>query len=72
MQLDKGKVIGGKPVVARCNATTLFDPVEEPLDPVRVAVEMRAVADWVAAVLFGGDVGPTCIFMASSLIQSAS
>jgi len=36
----------------------LFDPVEEPLDPVPVAVEIRAVADWVAAIAFWRDVGP--------------
>jgi len=35
----------------------LFDPVEEPLDPVPVAVEIRAVADWIAAIAFWWDVG---------------
>jgi hypothetical protein len=30
--LDKGKVVSGKPVVARRHTTTLFDPVEEPFD----------------------------------------
>ena len=41
-KLDKSKEIGGKLVVARRNPTTLFDLVEEPLDPVAGAGEMRA------------------------------
>jgi hypothetical protein len=43
--LNEGKVVGGKPVVARRYPTTLFDPVEEPLDPVASAVEIRAEAE---------------------------
>jgi hypothetical protein len=38
-RLNEGKVVGGEPVVARRHPTTLFDPVEEPLDPVTRAVE---------------------------------
>jgi hypothetical protein len=39
--LNDGKVVGGKPVAARRCPTTLFDPVEEPLDPVAGAVEIK-------------------------------
>jgi len=56
--LNEGKVVGGKPVVARRNPTALFDSVEEPLDPVASAVEIRAEADRIAAVAFRRDVGP--------------
>jgi hypothetical protein len=49
-KLDKSKEIGGKLVVARRNPTTLFDLVEEPLDPVAGAGEMRAEADRIAAL----------------------
>jgi hypothetical protein len=66
--LNKGKVVGGKPVVARCNSTALFDPVEEPLNPVASAVEQIGSLQ----LLFGGMLAYAPFFMASSLIQSAS
>jgi hypothetical protein len=40
--LDEGKVIYRKPVVPRRDPTTLFDPIEEPLDSVARAVQIRA------------------------------
>jgi len=54
--LDEGEVVGGKPVVARRDPTTLLDPVEEPFDPVASAVEIRAEADRIVAIAFGRDV----------------
>jgi hypothetical protein len=42
-QAGRSKVIGGKLVVAP-PPTALLDPVEEALDPVAVAVEIRAEA----------------------------
>jgi hypothetical protein len=42
--LNEGKVVGSEPVVARRHPTTLFDPVEEPLDLVASAVEIGAEA----------------------------
>jgi hypothetical protein len=43
--LDEGKVIRCQLVVAGRDPTTLFDPVEEPLDLVACSVEIRAEAD---------------------------
>jgi hypothetical protein len=48
--LDECEVIGGKPVVARRDPTTLFDLIEEPLDPVAGAVEIWAETDRIAAI----------------------
>jgi len=56
----------------RRHPTTLFDPVEEPLDLVARAVEVRAEADRFSGLLFGGMLAHAPFFMASSLIQSAS
>jgi hypothetical protein len=50
--LNEGKVVGDEPVVARCHPTTLFDPVEEPLDLLASAVEIGAEADRIAAIAF--------------------
>jgi hypothetical protein len=50
----------------------LFDPVEEPFDLVASAIKVRAEADRIAAIAFRENVGPRALFMASSLIQSAS
>jgi hypothetical protein len=60
--LNEGKVVGGKAVVARRDPMTLFDPVEEPLDPVTGAVEIRAEADRIVAISFRRDVGPCALF----------
>ena len=59
--MDKGKVIGGELVVARRHPTTMFDPVEEPLDLVASAVEIGAEADRIAAIAFRRDVGPRAL-----------
>jgi hypothetical protein len=69
--LDEGEAIGGKLVVTRRHPT-LLDPIEESLDPVAGAVEIRAEADRIAAIAFWRDVGPCAFCMASSLIKSAS
>lgn len=70
--LDRGKlneVVRCQFVVARCNPTTLFDPVEEPLDPVSGAVETRAEADRIDAIAFRRMLAHAPFFMASSLIR---
>ena len=59
--MNEGKVVGGEPVVARRYPTTLFDPVEEPLDLVARAIEIGAEADRIAAIAFRRDVGPRAL-----------
>ena len=59
--MNEGKVVGGKPVIARRHATALFDPVEEPPDPVASAVEIRAEADRIAAIAFRRDISPCAL-----------
>jgi hypothetical protein len=49
--LGEGKVIYRKPVVPRRDPTTLFDPIEEPVDSVARAVEIRAEAEPVEMTL---------------------
>jgi len=39
----------------------LLDPIEEALDPVAGTVEIRAEADWSAAIAFWRDVGPCAL-----------
>jgi hypothetical protein len=39
----------------------LLDPIEESLDPVAGAVEIRAEADRIAAIAFWRDVGPCAL-----------
>ena len=58
-KLDECQVVGGELVVARCDSTTLFDPVEEAFDPVAGAVEIRAEANWILAVALRRDVRPS-------------
>jgi hypothetical protein len=70
--LNEGKVVCGEPVVARCHPTTLFDPVEEPLDPISGAVEIGLKQIGSVRLLFGGMLAHAPFFTASSLIQSAS
>jgi hypothetical protein len=55
--LHEGKVVGGQLVVARRNPTALLDLVEETLDPVTVAVEIRTEADRIVAIAFWWDIG---------------
>ena len=72
MQAGRMQVVGGELVVARRNPAAVFDLVEKAFDPVAGAVEIRAEADWIAAIAFWRDVAHAPFFMASSLIQSAS
>jgi hypothetical protein len=62
MRVERGKVVGGKPVVPRRVATTLFDHVEESFYPVAAAIEIGAEADRVAAIALRRDVGPCALF----------
>jgi len=60
-ELDEGKVVSCKPVVARRHPTALLDPVEEPFDVVARAIEVWAKADRTAAIAFRRDVGPRAL-----------
>lgn len=53
----EGKIVGSQLVVARCNATALFDLVEETLDPVALTVEIGTEVDRIAAIAFWWDIG---------------
>ena len=55
--MNEGKVVRDKSVVARSHPTTLFDPVEEPLELVARAIEIGAEADRIAAIAFRRAVG---------------
>jgi hypothetical protein len=57
IELDEGKLVRRKPVAVHSHSTTLFDPLEEPIDPVAIALEIRAEAHRIAAIFFG-DIGP--------------
>jgi hypothetical protein len=70
--LNEGKIVRGEPVVARSHPTTLFDPVEEPLDLVATAVEIGLKQIGSLRLLFGGMLAHAPFFMASSPIQSTS
>jgi hypothetical protein len=59
-------------VVARCNPTAVFDLVEESLDQVASALEIRAEADRLVAFAPWWDVGPGAFLGYKALIQSAS
>lgn len=52
MQLDECEVAGRKLVVARSDPKTLLDPIEEPLDPLAIAAEIRAEANRIVAIAF--------------------
>lgn len=56
--MDEGKVVGCKPVIARRDPPTLFDPVEKPLDSVAGAVAIWAEADRIAVIALWRNVGP--------------
>jgi hypothetical protein len=56
--LNEGKVVGGKPVVARRNLTTLLDLILERLDTVAGSIEIQVKADRIVAIAFRRDVGP--------------
>jgi len=63
-KLDEGKAVRCKLVVACRDPTTLLDPIEEPLDPVTGAIEIRA--EGIAAIAFWRDVCP-CAFLHDKL-----
>jgi hypothetical protein len=52
-------VIDGELVVARRDPTTLLDTIEEPLDQIAGAVQIRAEADRIVAIAFRWDVNPS-------------
>ena len=60
--MDESKVVGGKPVIARRHAATLFDPIEESLDLVASAVEIGAEANRTVAITSRRDVGSRALF----------
>jgi hypothetical protein len=60
--LNEGEVVGGKPVVPRRDATTLFDLGEEPFYPVAGAIEVGAEADRIGAIALRRDVCPRALF----------
>jgi hypothetical protein len=70
--LDEGKVVSRKPVVARRDTTTLFNPVEEPFDLVASTIGCGLKQIGSLRLLFGGMFAQAPFFIASSLIQSAS
>ena len=41
----------------------MFDLVEEPLDAIARAIEVRAEADWLPTIAFRWDVGPRALFV---------
>jgi hypothetical protein len=71
-ELNECEVVGGEPIEARRHPTTLFDPVEEPLDLVASTIEIGLKQIGSLRLLFGGMLAHARFFVASSLIQSAS
>src|SRR5215470_2024547 len=69
-KLDECGVVGSELVVAGCHTPTVLDLVEEPLDQVASAVEIRAEADRLATIAPWWNVGPSverwlaCLLMA--------
>ena len=49
-KLDECKIVGGELIVAGCHTSIVLDLVEEPLDQVASAVEIRAEADRIATI----------------------
>jgi hypothetical protein len=72
--LNERKVVRGELVIARRNPAAVLDLVEEALDQVPSAVEIRAEADRLGAVASWRDVGPYIHLLSAArlLIQSAS
>ena len=56
-------------LISRCDAPTLLDPIEEPLDMISVAVKIRTEADWITPVPTRRDVrtSSTCTYERSYL-----
>jgi hypothetical protein len=49
-ELDEGKVVGRKSVISSCDAPTLLDFVEEPLDQVARRIQIWTEADRLFAI----------------------
>ena len=56
--MNEGKVVSGELVVARCNPAAVLDLIEEALDQIPSAIEIRAEADRLDAIAPWRDVGP--------------
>src|SRR5215469_15222550 len=65
-ELDEGQVIGCQLVISGRDTPTLLDLVEEPLDQVARAVQVRAEADRVLAIALRWDVGPRALLAGQS------
>ena len=69
-KLNECEVVGRELVVARCDPTTLLDPVEEAFDDIAGSVEVWAETDWLIAVAFRRDVGPGPVTVPSTELGS--
>src|SRR6516162_3584257 len=65
-ELDEGQIIGCQLVISGRDTPTLLDLVEEPLDQVVRAVQIRAEADRVLAIALRWDVGPRALLAGQS------
>ena len=59
--MDEGEVVGRELVVASCDPPTLLDLVEEPLNEVARAVQVRAKANRLFSIALGRNVGPRAL-----------
>jgi hypothetical protein len=57
-KLDKRKGLGCELVITRCDTPTVLDLIEEPLDQISGAVQIRAEADRSLRLLLGGILSP--------------
>lgn len=60
---DEGQIVCRELVIPRRNPSALFDLVEEPLNKIARATEVRAEADGVPAIAFGRDVCPCTLIV---------
>jgi hypothetical protein len=56
--LNEGEIVGSELVIASCNAPTLLDLVEEPLDQIARPVKIRVEAERPCTIPFRRDVRP--------------
>jgi hypothetical protein len=71
-QFDEGEVVCCEFVVAGGDTPTLLDLVEEPLDEITRAIQVRAKANWLLSIALWRNVGHAPCCLTSALIQSAS
>jgi hypothetical protein len=57
-KLDEREVVSRELVAAGCHALTMLDLIEEPLDQVSGAVQIRAEADQLVAIASWRNIGP--------------